>query len=362
MQFLIIRNRKLGFISPIFQFRCEHHETANALAIQRGTGYLACMDVLLTGAAGFIGFHAAKRLLAEGHRVIGVDNLNDYYAPTLKRARLDKLNENPQFTFHPVDLSEKGALENALGTTPITHILHLAAQAGVRYSLENPHSYVQSNVMGHLNVLEYARHNPNLVHLAYASSSSVYGEREIDAGFKETDRVRQPASLYAATKLSAEMLSESYARLYGILQTGLRFFTVYGPWGRPDMAYWIFTQKILAGETITLFAPDIMKRDFTYIDDITDVLPKILGTPPEQHTIYNLGNSRPNSLRDFVQTIEQACGKKAEAIIKPQQAGDVRTTFADISAAQTDFGFVPKTDLKTGISEFVSWYRSWSDT
>jgi len=319
------------------------------------------MDVLLTGAAGFVGFHAAARLLSEGHKVIGVDNLNEYYDPVLKRARLAQLKKNRHFTFHHLDVSQKGALENALGTSPITHILHLAAQAGVRYSLENPHSYIQSNVMGHLNVLEYARHNENLIHLAYASSSSVYGEREIESGFRETDRVREPASLYAATKLSGEMLSESYARLYGIRQTGLRFFTVYGPWGRPDMAYWIFTQKILADEPITLFAPDIMKRDFTYIDDIANVLPKILQSPPERHAIYNLGNSKPNRLTEFVQTIEDACEKKAQTIIKPQQAGDVRTTFADISAAQAAFGFSPKTELKEGLSEFVSWYRGWSN-
>ena len=320
------------------------------------------MDVLLTGTAGFIGFHAATRLLAEGHRVIGVDNLNDYYAPALKQVRLAKLAENPNFTFHTLDLSEKGALEAALGPTKITHILHLAAQAGVRYSLENPHSYVQSNVVGHLNILEYARHNEALQHLAYASSSSVYGEREPGAGFKETDRVRSPASLYAATKLSAEMLSESYARLYDIRQTGLRFFTVYGPWGRPDMAYWIFTQKILKGEPITLFAPDVMQRDFTYIDDIADIFPKLLDTTPEQHRIYNLGNSNPNTLHDLVSAVELACGVAAKTDIKPQQAGDVRSTFADISEAQRDFSFTPKTDLKTGIARFVAWYRDWHKT
>jgi len=317
------------------------------------------MEILLTGAAGFIGFHAAKRLLAEGHQIVGVDNLNDYYTPALKQARLGELTKNPNFAFSALDLSEKGALEAALKGREITHILHLAAQAGVRYSLENPHSYVQSNVMGHLNVLEYARHNKTLKHLAYASSSSVYGEREPGLGFKETDRVRAPASLYAATKLSGELLSESYARLYGIPQTGLRFFTVYGPWGRPDMAYWIFTEKILKGEPITLFAPDIMKRDFTYIDDIVKILPKLLDTPPEQHRIYNLGNSNPNTLLDFVSAIETACGVKAKTEIKPQQAGDVRTTFADISDATRDFGFAPKTSLEDGLSEFVDWYRAW---
>ena len=318
------------------------------------------MNILLTGVAGFIGFHAAKRLLAEGHSVIGVDNLNDYYSPQLKHARLAELQTNSNFEFYNLDISDKGALESALNTAPITHILHLAAQAGVRYSLENPHSYIQSNVMGHLNVLEYARHCKTLEHLAYASSSSVYGEREAETGFKETDRVREPASLYAATKLSGEMLSESYARLYDIPQTGLRFFTVYGPWGRPDMAYWIFTQKILAGEPITLFAPDEMRRDFTFIDDIADVLPRILSTPPDQHKLYNLGNSQPNTLRDMVSAVEQSTGRKAQTIIKPQQPGDVRRTFADISAAQRDFDFCPKTNLRDGVAQFVEWYRVWN--
>lgn len=317
------------------------------------------MDILLTGAAGFIGFHAAKRLLDDGHRVVGVDNLNDYYPLALKRARLTELESHSNFSFHKLDLSEKGALESALGKTRISHILHLAAQAGVRYSLENPHSYIQSNVMGHLNILEYARHSQTVQHIAYASSSSVYGEREAVTGFKETDRVREPASLYAATKLSGEMLSESYARLYNIPQTGLRFFTVYGPWGRPDMAYWIFTEKILAGEPITLFAPDLMKRDFTFVDDIVNVLPRLLSKPPKGHSIYNLGNSAPNTLHELVSAVETACGQKAETIILPQQAGDVRSTFADTSAALRDFGFAPKTELQHGISEFVTWYRNW---
>lgn len=317
------------------------------------------MDILLTGAAGFIGFHAARRLLAEGHRVIGIDNLNSYYAPALKQARLTELKKLGGFTFHTLDLADQGALEKALHGQTITHILHLAAQAGVRYSLEDPHSYVRSNVMGHLNVLEYARHSGTVEHVAYASSSSVYGEREPGDGFKETDRVREPASLYAATKLSGEMISESYARLYNIPQTGLRFFTVYGPWGRPDMAYWIFTQKILAGEPITLFAPELMQRDFTFVDDIVDVLPKILAKPSKGHAIYNLGNSAPNKLMDLVQAVELACGEKVVTDIQPQQAGDVRATFADISAAQRDFGFSPQTELRNGVSEFVSWYRDW---
>lgn len=317
------------------------------------------MNILLTGAAGFIGFHAAKRLLAEGHNVIGVDSLNAYYPVALKQARLERLKQDENFTFHKVDLSESRALEQALSGQDITHILHLAAQPGVQYSLENPHSYIQSNVVAHLNILEYARHNRTVEHVTYASSSSIYGEREADTGFKETDRVREPASLYAATKLSAEMISESYARLYNIPQTGLRFFTVYGPWGRPDMAYWLFTQKILEGQPITLYAPDLMKRDFTYIDDIVDVLPIILRQPPEGHEVYNLGNSAPNTLYELVQAVETACEQTAETIIKPQRAGDVRSTFADTSAAKRKFGFLPKTDLTVGISEFVQWYREW---
>ncbi len=317
------------------------------------------MDILVTGVTGFIGFHAALRLLEDGHSVIGVDSLNAYYDPKLKAARLAMLRQKVGFSFHRLDLADKGALEAALGDRPVSHILHLAAQAGVRYSLEDPHSYIRSNVMGHLNVLEYARHSKTVEHVVYASSSSVYGEREPGEGFKETDRVREPASLYAATKLSGEMLSESYARLYDIPQTGLRFFTVYGPWGRPDMAYWIFTQKILAGEPITLFAPDKMLRDFTYIDDIVDVFPTLLSTVPQGHKIYNLGNSDPNRLTDLVGAVETACGQDAQKIIKPQQLGDVCTTFADISAARADFGFDPKTDLKDGISTFVAWYKQW---
>lgn len=317
------------------------------------------MDILLTGAAGFIGFHAAKRLLAEGHQVIGVDNLNDYYSPALKLARLGQLKAYSNFEFHKLDLSQKGALKAALGETKITHILHLAAQAGVRYSLENPHSYIQSNVMGHLNVLEYARHNGAIEHIAYASSSSVYGEREASAGFKETDRVRHPASLYAATKISGEMISESYARLFNLPQTALRFFTVYGPWGRPDMAYWIFSERILTNRPITLFAPDLMQRDFTFVDDIVDILPTLLKRPPDRHKIYNLGNSAPNTLHELVRAVETACGRKAETEILPQQAGDVRSTFADISAAKRDFGFNPRTTLSEGIPAFVDWFRDW---
>ncbi len=317
------------------------------------------MRVLLTGAAGFIGYHSAQALLAEGHEVVGVDNLNDYYDVELKKARLNRLKKNKGFRFFQLDTAKEGALETALGSTKITHILNLAAQAGVRYSLENPRAYVSSNVMGHLNVLEYARHLDGLEHVAYASSSSVYGERE-GGPFSESDVVRRPASLYAATKLGGEMLSESYAQLYKIPQTGLRFFTVYGPWGRPDMAYFIFTKKILTGEPITLYAPDIMSRDFTYVDDIVSILPRLLASPPSGealHKIYNLGNSRPNRLMDLVGAVEAACGIKAKSFIKEQQKGDVTSTYADIRAAKRDFGFEPKVSLQKGILNFVDWYR-----
>jgi len=326
------------------------------------------MIILLTGAAGFVGFHSAIKLLDAGHTVIGVDNLNHYYDPALKQGRLAILRARKGFTFHELDIAEAGGINRVLGDTPVTHILHLAAQAGVRYSLKAPRDYVHSNVMGHLEVLEYARHSDTVEHVAYASSSSVYGEREADisgGGFSETDRVREPASLYAATKLGGEMISESYARLYGMSLTGLRFFTVYGPWGRPDMAYWIFTEKILNGEPITLFAPDIMLRDFTYVDDIVNVFPQLLATPPKTlgekpggHAIYNLGNHSPAKLMELVGAVEDACGQKAETIIKPQQPGDVRATFADVTAAQRDFGFVPATSLDVGIKRFVDWYKS----
>ena len=319
------------------------------------------MIILLTGAAGFIGFHAARTLLARGHSVIGVDSLNDYYDTGLKRARLTELDAHKNFECHILDISDENALASFQGRG-ITHILHLAAQAGVRYSIDNPRVYGRSNFMGYLEVLEFARHCDSLEHLVYASSSSVYGERALDdesVGFSENDVVRTPSSLYAATKLGGEMLAQSYASLYKIPQTGLRFFTVYGPWGRPDMAYFLFTQKILAGQAITLYAPDIMQRDFTYIDDIIAVLPVILKRPPSRHTLYNLGNSSPSPLMGLVSAVEKACGKKAELDIAPKQKGDVTHTFADISAAKAAFGFEPKTDLETGIAEFVAWYRGY---
>jgi len=321
------------------------------------------MRIFLTGCAGFIGFHAAQRCLAAGHHVIGLDSLNDYYDPALKAARLEVLKAHPQFSFDLVDLADEAALSAAAAGQDITHILHLAAQAGVRYSLENPRSYIASNITAHLNILELARHMESLEHLVYASSSSVYGERS-GGDFTEDDIIRTPASLYAATKISGEMLAESYARLYGIAQTGLRFFTVYGPYGRPDMAYYIFIDKVMKGEVITLFAPDDMLRDFTYIDDITDVLPQILSRPPalssrRRHEIYNLGNSSPLPLYDLVSAIEQALGQKAKIEIAPKQAGDVSRTFANVDKARRDFGFNPQTALRGGIKACVDWHRAY---
>jgi UDP-glucuronate 4-epimerase len=321
------------------------------------------MTILVTGAAGFIGYHFCKALLARGEQVVGVDNLNDYYDPAIKRARLEQLAHFERFRFSLVDLADDMALPSSVSAEDIQAIVHLAAQAGVRYSLENPKAYGRSNLIGHLNVLEFARAAKNLKHLVYASSSSVYGDRA-SGPFSESDPVRHPASLYAATKLGGEMLSESYTHLYNIPTTGLRFFTVYGAWGRPDMAYWIFTEKILRGEPIQLFAPDEMFRDFTYIDDIIAALLTIVHTPPTEgengdqlHRIYNLGNSRPIPLMDFVSAIEDACGRQAEKMILPKQLGDVSKTFANIDKAKSQFGFDPKTKIEEGIPVFVDWYR-----
>lgn len=292
-----------------------------------------------------------------------MDSLNDYYDPALKRARLENLSGYERFRFHALDLADDTALERAVDKAEITHIVHLAAQAGVRYSLENPRAYVRSNVAGHLNVLELARHAPNLKHMAYASSSSVYGERD-DGPFSEDDLTRKPVSLYAATKLSGEMLSESYAKLYDLPLSGLRFFTVYGAWGRPDMAYWMFTEKILKGEPITLFSPNEMSRDFTYIDDIVSGVSALIDTEVplaggRRHEIYNLGNHTPTPLMELVEAVEKACGRKAETIIKPRQPGDVSTTYADVEKARNAFGFEPKTKISDGIPVFVDWYKDY---
>ena len=327
------------------------------------------MTVLVTGAAGFIGFHVARTLLARGETVVGIDNLNDYYDPTLKEARLAALADIGAFRFLRVDFADHAALEQALAATEFDRIVHLGAQAGVRYSIDNPRAYVSANLAGHLNLLELARHR-QVRHCVYASSSSVYGGNE-SLPFRVEDRVDHPISLYAATKKADELMSETYAHLYRIPLTGLRFFTVYGPWGRPDMAMWIFTRKILAGEPIQLFNHGRMRRDFTYIDDITaGILASLDHPPPDDtrpkaggslapHRLYNIGNSRAEGLTDMVALLETACGRKATIELAPMQPGDVAETYADISAIQSELGFTPSTPIETGIPSFVDWYRAY---
>jgi UDP-glucuronate 4-epimerase len=321
------------------------------------------MTILITGAAGFIGFHTARALTARGEAVIGIDNLNDYYPPELKRARLERLANERNFTFVEADIAEMDALKAAVADSRIHRIIHLAAQAGVRYSLVNPEAYVRTNLVGHANMLELARHTDGLEHMCYASSSSVYGGRT-DLPFLETDRADKPVSLYAATKRSDELMSHTYSHLYGIPQTGLRFFTVYGPWGRPDMAYWSFTQKILAGEPIKVFNHGDMLRDFTYIDDIVDGVVRIATTGHVRpldvpHAIYNIGNNHPERLDDFIALLEKLTAKRAIRENLPMQPGDVPATYADITAIRADYGFEPKTSLETGLAHFVAWYRQY---
>jgi UDP-glucuronate 4-epimerase len=319
--------------------------------------------LLLTGAAGFVGYSVARRMLEQGADIVGIDEVNSYYDPQLKRARLADLQRFASFRFVEADISRQGALAAALDPAAVTHILHLAAQAGVRYSLEAPFAYEHANTLGHLSVLEYARAAPKLKHLVYASSSSVYGDRS-DGPFRETDRCDAPASLYAATKRACELMSETYASLYGIPQTGLRFFTVYGPFGRPDMAYWSFTEKMLRGEPITLYGEGKLMRDFTFIGDMAPAVIRALELPPQgadaglaPHLIVNLGNSKPSSVSELVDAIEAAAGIKAERIMAPQQKVEVTATYADITRAAGRFGFAPATPLREGIARFVEWYR-----
>ncbi|MEJ0060822.1 MAG: NAD-dependent epimerase/dehydratase family protein [Terricaulis sp.] len=317
--------------------------------------------LLLTGAAGFVGYSVARRLLAAGRDVVGVDEVNAYYDPALKRLRLAELAKFPNFRFVEIDIAQEGALAKALPPGEVTHILHLAAQAGVRYSLEAPFAYEHANTKGHLCVLEYARAAPKLKHLVYASSSSVYGDRT-DGPFREDDRCDAPCSLYAATKRACELMSETYARLYNIPQTGMRFFTVYGPFGRPDMAYWTFTDKIMNGEPVTLYGEGLLKRDFTFIDDMAPAIVRSLDVPPDgdpPHLIVNLGNSKPSSVLDLVDAIEAASGVKAERILAPPQKVEVSATYADISRAHALYGFAPAVPLREGIARFVDWYRGY---
>ncbi|HEY7608448.1 MAG TPA: NAD-dependent epimerase/dehydratase family protein [Alphaproteobacteria bacterium] len=332
------------------------------------------MSLLITGAAGFIGMHVARALLARGETVIGVDDVNAYYDPALKEARLAELARlgGGAFRFVKLDIAAPGAFAALLAQEAAAdRIVHLAAQAGVRYSLVNPGAYVRANVEGHFAVLEACRLRGGVKHLVYASSSSVYGGNE-KLPFAVEDRIDRPVSLYAATKAADELMSHCYAHLYGLAQTGLRFFTVYGPWGRPDMSAFIFTRAILAGQPIKVFNRGDMRRDFTYIDDITAGVLAALDRPPTlpspasggglgggaPHRLYNLGNSRSEELLDFIAAIETALGKKAIIEPAPMQPGDVKDTYADIAASRRDLGFAPKTTIREGIPKFVAWYRA----
>jgi UDP-glucuronate 4-epimerase len=321
------------------------------------------MAYLVTGAAGFIGMSTARVLLARGEQVIGIDNLNDYYEVALKRERLNELTSfGSAFTFVEGDLADIAQTKALFDSHRLRRVIHLAAQPGVRYSLENPHAYIQSNIVGHLNIIEGVRHSDTVEHLAYASSSSVYGANE-DQPFSESDRVDMPVSLYAATKRSDELMSRTYSHLYGISQVGLRFFTVYGPWGRPDMAPWLFTDAIFKGNPIKVFNNGEMKRDFTFIDDIVsgviasaDMKP-LDGEGAERHRVYNIGNNRSERLMDFIGAIEAATGREAEKIMMPMQPGDVYETYANIDKIQGDLGFAPTTSLSEGIPKFVDWFK-----
>ena len=320
------------------------------------------MTVLVTGAAGFIGMHVSAALLARGEQVIGVDDLNPYYDVALKQARLDRLEQQSGFTFHRSNIAGPDFRDIWKAHPEIDRAVHLAAQAGVRYSLTHPEAYTEANVNGHLGVLEACRHQPGFKHLVYASSSSVYGGNT-KLPFSVDDPVDQPISMYAATKRAAELMSQTYAHLYGLPQTGLRFFTVYGPWGRPDMSAFLFARAIYDGQPIRVFNHGDMKRDFTYVDDIVaGVLNALDRLPPENttpHRLYNLGNHRSERLMDFIAAIEQAIGREAEKIMEPMQPGDVPETFADIAASQRDLGFEPRTTIAEGIPRFIDWFRDY---
>lgn len=331
------------------------------------------MKFLVTGAAGFIGFHVSERLLAAGHQVIGIDNLNDYYDVNLKLARLDLLKPHALFHFEKIDLADRSAMEQLFATQKFDRVIHLAAQAGVRYSIENPHAYADSNLIGHLNVLEGCRHN-KVGHLLYASSSSVYGlNRKLP--FSTDDSVDHPVSLYAATKKANELMSHTYSHLYGLPTTGLRFFTVYGPWGRPDMALFKFTRAIVEGNSIDVYNHGQMRRDFTYIDDIAEAIVRLQDVIPQAdaswtveqgspatssapYRVYNIGNSDPVTLMDYITALETALGKVAEKNMMPMQPGDVLETSADTSALFKVIGFKPQTSVSEGVTRFVEWYKT----
>ncbi|HTZ36311.1 MAG TPA: NAD-dependent epimerase/dehydratase family protein [Stellaceae bacterium] len=320
------------------------------------------MTLLITGSAGFIGYHLAERMLQSGERVVGIDNLNAYYDVRLKQARLARLEAHPNFTFHQLDVADYDGVVALVESHPdIDRIVHLAAQAGVRYSLSNPLVYVESNVRGQVVMLEAARRLKSLKKLIYASSSSVYGANEKQP-YSVADRADHPVSLYAATKRAGELIAESYIRSYGMSCTGIRFFTVYGPWGRPDMALYLFTDAILAGRPISVFNNGEMSRDFTYIDDAIAAVAAALDQPsgpPGEHRLYNIGNNRPETLLGFIATLERALGRSAIKKMMPMQVGDVVSTYADIEAARRDLGFEPKTPIAEGIPRFVAWYRAY---
>ncbi|MDA1319939.1 MAG: NAD-dependent epimerase/dehydratase family protein [Proteobacteria bacterium] len=329
--------------------------------------------ILITGTAGFIGFHLTKHLLEQGHHVVGLDNMNPYYDIRLKEDRLSQLS-HPHFQFQPCDLAYKDAVMGLFSNFKPKIVIHLAAQAGVRYSIDNPSAYMDSNMIGFFNILEAARHH-NINHLIYASSSSVYGA-STDYPFSEKQAVNHPVSFYAATKKANEAMAHSYAHLYGLPCTGLRFFTVYGPWGRPDMAYWRFTDRIMKGEPIQVFGEGKMSRDFTYIDDIIDGIIRLIPLPPQPNPnwdsktqdqatsmapwrILNIGNNQPTELEHFISVLEETIGIKAVKEYLPMQDGDVRSTAADITAIQELTGFQPRTKIEDGIPAFVEWYRRW---
>ena len=322
------------------------------------------MAVLVTGAAGFIGYHVAAALLDRGEDVVGLDNLSEYYDVALKEARLARLGAHAGFAFERTDIAEPGELSAALGRHgDIDRVVHLAAQAGVRHSIDHPFDYAQANLVGHLGVLEQCRAMSGLRHLVYASSSSVYGGNT-KLPFSTADRVDAPISLYAATKKSAELMSHCYSHLYGIPQTGLRFFTVYGPWGRPDMALFIFAKAIAAGTPIRLFNNGDMKRDFTYIDDVVAGTLAALDHPPADpaavpHRIFNIGNNRTEPLLRLVELLEDALGAKAERILEPMPPGDVRETYADIAEARAELGYAPRVTIDQGVPKFAAWFREY---
>jgi len=332
------------------------------------------MKILVTGATGFIGMHTSERLLARGDTVVGLDNLNDYYDPSLKESRLARLTPHANFRFTKLDVADRAGMEALFAAEKFDRVIHLAAQAGVRYSLKNPHAYVESNLVGFMNILEGCRHH-GVQHLTYASSSSVYGGNT-RMPFSEHDSVDHPVSLYAATKKANELMAHTYSHLYGLPTTGLRFFTVYGPWGRPDMALFLFTKAILEGKPIDVFNHGNMKRDFTYIDDIVEGVIRVNdrmatadesynaeqpdpGTSNVPYRVFNIGNHNPVPLLDFIGAIENALGQKAEKRLLPMQDGDVPATYADVDALKNWVGFAPATSVPDGVGRFVAWYRDY---